>query len=82
MLPKRVTTDKKQRRPEMDTNLLKGKWNQIKGDIKMKWADLTDNDLTRVEGSEDKLVGLLQEKYGYSKDKAKQEVQKFMNRYM
>jgi len=66
----------------MDTNILKGKWNQIKGDIKMKWADLTDNDLTKVEGSEDKLVGLLQEKYGYSKEKAKQEVQKFMNRYM
>lgn len=66
----------------MDTNILKGKWNQIKGDIKMKWADLTDNDLTRVEGSEDKLVGILQEKYGYSREKAKQEVQKFMNRYM
>lgn len=66
----------------MDPNILKGKWNQIKGDIKMKWADLTDNDLTRVEGSEDKLVGLLQEKYGYSRDKAKQEVEKFMNRYM
>lgn len=66
----------------MDPNILKGKWNQIKGDIKMKWADLTDSDLLRVEGSEDKLVGLLQEKYGYSKDKAKQEIDKFMNRYM
>lgn len=66
----------------MDPNILKGKWSQIKGDIKMKWADLTDNDLSRVEGSVDKLVGLLQEKYGYSRDKAKQEVDKFMNRYM
>jgi len=66
----------------MDPNILKGKWNQIKGEIKMKWADLTDNDLARVEGSEDKLVGLLQEKYGYSRDKAKQEIQKSMNRYM
>jgi len=67
---------------EMDPNILKGKWNQIKGDIKTKWADLTDSDLTRVEGSEDKLVGLLQEKYGYSREKAKQEIQKFMDRYM
>lgn len=66
----------------MDPNILKGKWNQIKGDIKTKWADLTDSDLTRVEGSEDKLVGLLQEKYGYSREKAKQEIQKFMDRYM
>lgn len=66
----------------MDTNILKGKWNQLKGEIKMKWADLSDNDLARVEGNEDKLVGLLQEKYGYTKDKAKQEVRNFMERYM
>lgn len=66
----------------MNVEMLKGKWNEIKGDIKMKWGDLTDDDLAKVEGQEDKFVGLLQKKYGYSKEKARQEFEQFMNRYM
>jgi uncharacterized protein YjbJ (UPF0337 family) len=62
----------------MNPEILKGKWNQLKGDIKMKWGKLTDDDLTIASGSADKLVGLLQEKYGYSKDKAEHEVDSFM----
>ena len=62
----------------MDTDMLKGKWNQLKGDIKMKWGKLTDSDLTQAEGIADKLVGLLQEKYGYSRDQAEREVNSFM----
>jgi uncharacterized protein YjbJ (UPF0337 family) len=54
----------------MDEDVLKGKWNEIKGRVKEKWGKLTDDDLTAVEGKKEKLLGLLQQKYGYAKDKA------------
>jgi len=47
---------------------LRGNWNQIKGNIKQKYADLTDDDLLYVEGKEDELVGRLQKKTGQTKD--------------
>ena len=63
----------------MNPEILKGKWNELKGAIKMKWGDLTDDDLKKVEGQEDKFVGLLQKKYGYSKDKAQKEYRDFIS---
>ena len=50
------------------TDKLKGNWNQIKGKLKEKYADLTDNDLLYIEGKEDQLYGRLQEKLGQSKE--------------
>jgi len=51
----------------MSTDLiLKGNWNQIKGKLKQKYADLTDDDLLYVEGKEDELFGRLQRKFGKS----------------
>ena len=47
---------------------LRGNWNQIKGNIKKKYADLTDDDLLYVEGKEDELVGRLQKKTGETKE--------------
>ncbi|MGD1075643.1 MAG: CsbD family protein [Thermodesulfovibrionales bacterium] len=65
----------------MNADILKGKWKEIKGEVKAKWGKLTDDDLTEIEGHEDKLVGLLQQRYGYAKDKAEQEYKDFMGRY-
>src|SRR5680860_1246888 len=48
------------------------------GSVKQKWGDLTDDDVTKVQGQSEKLVGILQEKYGYSKDKAQAEYNQFM----
>ena len=48
----------------MNTALLKGKWNVVKGKLKQKYAQLTDDDLTYVEGQEDELIGRLQSKIG------------------
>lgn len=45
---------------------LKGNWNQIKGELKQKFANLTDDDLMYAEGQEDKVLGRLQEKTGES----------------
>lgn len=55
---------------------LKGNWNEIKGKLKQKYGDLTEDDLTYVEGKEDELVGRLQKKLGKSKDEIKRELSK------
>mgnify|MGYP001553476937 CR=1 FL=1 len=52
----------------MDTLQIKGKWNEIKGSLKQKYADLTDDDLLYEEGQEDKLIGKLQQKLGKTRD--------------
>jgi uncharacterized protein YjbJ (UPF0337 family) len=52
----------------MDRLEIKGNWNQLKGKIKQKYADVTDDDLTYVEGKEDELVGRLQEKTGKTRE--------------
>ena len=65
----------------MNEDVLKGQWKEIKGGVKEKWGKLTDDDLTQVEGNIEKLLGLLQQKYGYAKDKAEQEYQDFIGRY-
>jgi uncharacterized protein YjbJ (UPF0337 family) len=64
----------------INNDVLKGKWNQVKGDAKSRWGKLTDDDLTQAEGEYDKLVGKLQERYGYARDRAEQEVNDFMTR--
>ena len=65
----------------MNDDVLRGKWKEIKGGVKAKWGKLTDNDLTEVEGNAEKLVGLLQQRYGYAKDKAEKEYNDFIDRY-
>jgi uncharacterized protein YjbJ (UPF0337 family) len=57
----------------MNEDILKGKWQEIKGRVKEKWGKLTDNDLREIEGKGEKLLGLLRKKYGYIRDKAELE---------
>jgi len=61
----------------MNSDTLKGQWHQLKGEVKNQWGKLTDNDLDRIEGQSEKLIGVLQEKYGYARDRAEQEVRDF-----
>jgi uncharacterized protein YjbJ (UPF0337 family) len=58
----------------MNKDIFEGKWKQMTGDMKQWWSKLTDDDIKKVEGSKDKLIGLLQEKYGYQREKAEEEV--------
>lgn len=60
----------------MDKLKIEGKWNEIKGKLKRKYGELTDDDLSYTEGKEDKLLGRLQKKLGKSKD----EIRKIINR--
>lgn len=65
----------------MNEDILKGKWKEIKGEVKQKWGKLTDDDLAQVEGKEEELLGLLQKRYGYAKEKAAEEYKGFIVRY-
>lgn len=58
------------------TNKIKGNWNVIKGKLKQEYADLTDDDLTYVEGKEDELLGRIQKRTG----KTQEELKKFIDR--
>lgn len=64
----------------MDDNIFKGMWKQMKGSAKQTWGKLTDDDLTRAEGSFDEFVGILQERYGWERDRAKREAENFFDR--
>jgi len=55
------------------TDKLKGQWNEVKGKLKQKYADLTDDDLLYVEGKEDELLGRLQQKLGKTREELERE---------
>lgn len=61
----------------MNEDQFKGKWNQIKGKLKQKYAQLTDDDLKYAEGKSDELLGRLQEKTGKTKEELKEEINKW-----
>jgi uncharacterized protein YjbJ (UPF0337 family) len=48
----------------MNNDIFKGKWHQLKGEIKRKWGKMTDDDLTEAEGDMEKLVGKIQQRTG------------------
>jgi uncharacterized protein YjbJ (UPF0337 family) len=55
-------------------DILQGNWKQLHGQIREWWGKLTDDDLTKIDGKRENLVGVLQTKYGYAKDHAEKEV--------
>jgi len=61
----------------MNKDILKGHWRELKGKIKQHWGKLTDDEITRVEGKADELSGLLQKKYGLSKERAEKDIESF-----
>ena len=65
----------------MNRDVLKGQWKQIRGEAKAWWGKLTDDDLERAAGRFDVLAGLLQEKYGYTRAHAIEEIEKRVTEY-
>jgi uncharacterized protein YjbJ (UPF0337 family) len=59
---------------------IEGSWKEMTGKVKEQWGKLTDDDLTVVAGKRDQLAGKIQERYGYAKDKADQEISAFERR--
>jgi uncharacterized protein YjbJ (UPF0337 family) len=59
----------------MNSDVFAGKWKQVRGEAKVWWGKLTDDDLDKVAGRFEMFIGLLQEKYGYHRAQAEQEIE-------
>ncbi len=64
----------------MNADMLKRRWLQLKGRVQAEWRDLTDDDVDQINGNVDRLVGMVQERYGYQKVRARNEVGFFLAR--
>jgi uncharacterized protein YjbJ (UPF0337 family) len=64
----------------MNWQQIEGKWDQVKGDVKTKWAKLTEDDLKFVGGSRDRLVGKINERYGVIKEQAMKDVDEWVTK--
>jgi uncharacterized protein YjbJ (UPF0337 family) len=62
----------------MNKDIFEGKWKQMQGQLKGWWGKLTDDDLERVGGKYDEFVGLIQEKYGFTRERVEAEIDKRM----
>lgn len=65
----------------MNSDQLKGHWNEFKGKIKEQFGKLTDDDLQVINGEVDQLVGKMQQYYGLSKEQAKKEIDNLFTRF-
>ena len=62
----------------MNTDVLQGKWTQLKGQVRKQLGKLTDDDVDQVQGDAEILQGRIQERYGRTKEQAKQEVDNWL----
>ena len=58
----------------MNWDRIEGDWKQMAGKVKQKWGNLTDDDMTKLKGKREELEGVLQTRYGYTKDQLKTEI--------
>ena len=65
----------------MNQDIFAGQWKQMRGTLKAWWGKLTDSDFDRIGGQTDKLIGLVQERYGYVREQAQHEVERRMKEY-
>jgi uncharacterized protein YjbJ (UPF0337 family) len=65
----------------MNQDIFAGQWQQMRGTLKAWWGKLTDDDVERIGGQKDKLIGWVQETYGYAREQAQHEVERRMQEY-
>jgi uncharacterized protein YjbJ (UPF0337 family) len=58
----------------MNWDQVSGNWKQFKGKVREQWGDLTDDDMEKIAGKRDQLVGAIQKRYGIAKDAAESQV--------
>ena len=63
----------------MNKDIFEGKWKEMRGQIKEWWGKLTDDDLEQAAGNAEQIVGLLQQKYGYTREAAEEEFNRRIN---
>ncbi|MFH1806041.1 MAG: CsbD family protein [Pseudomonadota bacterium] len=64
----------------MNWDQIEGKWKQLRGSAKEEWGKLTDDDLDRVEGKREKLIGVVQETYGINREEADKQISRWFDR--
>ena len=60
----------------MNNDVFEGKWKEMRGQVKEWWGNLTDDELDKTGGKSEQLIGLLQQKYGYTREHAETEFQR------
>lgn len=61
----------------MNWDKIEGQWKTMKGKVKEKWGELTDDEVTQINGQRDQLAGTLQKRYGIAKDEAERQITEF-----
>jgi len=64
----------------MNKDIFEGKWKEMRGQVRETWGKLTDDDLDKAGGKSDQLIGLLQQKYGYTREQAEKEFSNWMKK--
>ena len=65
----------------MDWNQVEGNWKQVRGNVKKQWGKLTDDDLAAIDGRREVLEGRIQERYGYTKDRVRKEIEEWQRSF-
>lgn len=63
----------------MNQDIAEGNWKQLKGRVKEKWGQLTDDEVDQINGRRDNFTGKLQEKYGMRREEAEKEWDRLTN---
>lgn len=66
----------------INENIIKGKWQEIKGDIQKRWGKLTNDDLEKAKGDVQNLAGLIQQRYGMAQEEVKKGLDEFLAKYV
>jgi uncharacterized protein YjbJ (UPF0337 family) len=61
----------------MNRDTFKGQWMQLKGQLRRQWGKLTDDEVDQIRGNAEILFGKLQERYGYSREQAERELERW-----
>ncbi|MAA75352.1 MAG: general stress protein CsbD [Salinisphaeraceae bacterium] len=65
----------------MNQDQLEGKWDQLKGNVRENFGELTDDDVEQVKGKRENLIGKLKERYGDTKEQAEKKIDEFLSRF-
>jgi len=65
----------------MNDDIIKGKWKEIKGQVRQQWGKLTDDDVSKMQGSYEELSGHLQKTYGLKNDEANKQIDTFIDKF-
>ena len=65
----------------MNWDQVSGSWKQFRGKVQQQWGKLTNDDLDEIDGNVERLVGIVQERYGYAREQAEKDVAEFQRRH-